>query len=94
MAKGIKIHERQSLWNLALQHYGSADGITKLFDAGVFTGFNSVPVVGAKIVPGTAINKSVVDYYIDKGIVVATATTTSGGEYYNEDYSNDDYNTN
>lgn len=73
MPKGTKIHERQSLKDLAVQYYGSVTGIVDFFAKGIFNGFNDVPVIGAKLLPGTAVNKSVAEYYTNKGITVATA---------------------
>ncbi|MGE0635982.1 MAG: hypothetical protein AB7G44_04980 [Bacteroidia bacterium] len=86
MPKGIKIHERQSLKDLAVQYYGNVTGIVDLFAQGIFNGFNDIPVIGAKLLPGTAVNKSVAEYYSGKRITVATARAGLVGGGFNDGF--------
>jgi nucleoid-associated protein YgaU len=67
----IIVQHRQTLWDLALQHCGSANSafsISRLNNIAL----TDMPASGTElIVPGVE-NKTVVNYYADNGIVPAT----------------------
>jgi hypothetical protein len=95
--KRIKIDNNQSIWDLAIQYYGSVDGIKQLILDNP-TKLN----LETNIIPGTeiiireemVINKAMVDYLNKKGITCATAvkvaSATGSGDFSND--FNNDYN--
>lgn len=95
--KRIIIDNNQSIWDLAIQYYGSVDGIKQLILDNP-TKLN----LETNIIPGTeiiireemVINKAMVDYLNKKGITCATAvqvaSATGSGDFSND--FNNDYN--
>ena len=80
MSKKIKVLERQTIWDLAIQEYGSIDGAFKILSD------NPTLDLATDLVPGTLIlinslpiNKDVVNTLIEKGIVLANKS--SGNDY-------------
>jgi hypothetical protein len=77
---------RQTIWDVALQHHGSVDGLTALIDAGVFTGFDAQAVAGVQFVPGPVSDAQTLAYYQEHEVTPATHPGTvysEGGAFAN-----------
>lgn len=73
----VRVHNNQSLVNIAVQHYGDANGILQLFADGQFDGFDDVPVAGSIIMVSTPLKARVKEFYreeISAGRMIAVAT--------------------
>ncbi|MCE9539753.1 MAG: hypothetical protein K8R85_11115 [Bacteroidetes bacterium] len=93
--KQVTVENNQSIWDLAIQYYGSVDGIKQLIlDNATKLNLNDSVVPGTKIIvrEEMIINKPMVDYLKKKEIKPATAVSVpsaSGFGDYSNDYNND-----
>jgi len=97
----ITVTNNQSVWDLAIEQYGSVDGIKQLIlDNPTKINFNDPVPAGTQLLVREDLiptfNKPVVDYLSKKGIRLATAVSVPSaggfGDYsndYNSDYNND-----
>jgi phosphoribulokinase len=73
----IIVEKKQSLWDLALQYYGSIEGIYQLWDdnTSVINNLNSDVVPGQKLVidESRIIKPEIATYFKEKNIKIATA---------------------
>lgn len=81
--KYIEVKEGQSIWNVAVQEYGSRDGVLQLMidNPGVLN-FENTPLVGlnVKIDTDKVINKDVVAFFVASGEKPATAVDVEDDE--------------
>lgn len=68
--KYITVLERQSVWDLAVQEYGSSEGVYQLILDNPELNFEVTPTPGTKIkIDDTKIlNKDTVNYFKEKGV--------------------------
>jgi hypothetical protein len=97
--KIIIVQGNQTIYDIALQHYGDVDAaIMLLQDNPELAGFDAVLFAGQKLkIVQEPLNKDVVDYYVKNGITPATEVNniadynlTSGGDFgadFNGDYN-------
>lgn len=91
----ITVDNNQSIWDIAIQYYGSVDGVQQLMiDNPTTINFNDPIVPGTKLIIRDEFvkNKPIVDYFTKKGLNLATAVSVpSAGGYgdYSNDYNND-----
>jgi hypothetical protein len=91
----VTVDNNQSIWDLAIEQYGSVDGVGQLIlDNPMKLNFNDDVVAGTKIIvrEEMIINKPIVDYLNKKGIRLATAIAVPGGNVlgdFNNDFNND-----
>lgn len=77
--KKIVVQYGQSVWDIAIQYYGSADGVYYLMlDNSLNLNDNVIAGTKLNIRENTYINKAIVDYYNKKTLVPATGDTTPG----------------
>lgn len=71
----VVVNRNQSIWDLAIQIYGSSDGVKQLIiDNPTICNFETSIQAGTKIqLKQEVINKSVVDFLSKKGLKPATA---------------------
>lgn len=76
MIKFVEISPYQSIYDLAVQHYGSAEGVGLLLELNPDLNFDETPTVFSiiKIDQDKIINKSIVDYFERNEIVIATSS--------------------
>jgi hypothetical protein len=77
MSKYIKILPGQSIFDLALQHYGAAEGVNALIKDNSFLNFEDTPTPGMMVYIGTPISVPTVEYFTRNSINIATASVTS-----------------
>jgi len=71
MIKEIIIQRGQTMFDLAIMHYGDVEGLFLLMADNSITSVNHNPQVGDKLkIKSAAINQSIVDYYTKNEIVV------------------------
>lgn len=93
--KQITVENNQSIWDLAIQHYGSVDGIKQLIlDNPSKLNLSDGVVPGTKIIIRDEMiaNKVIVDYLNKNRIKLATTVSvpnTSGFGDFSNDYNND-----
>jgi hypothetical protein len=64
--KLVRVKDRQTIWDIALQEYGSPDGVSVLLNdnPNALSGVNTVLIPGQKLyIISPAINQDVVNYY-------------------------------
>lgn len=74
--KTVTVRNKQSIWDLAIQHYGDPSGAAQLIlDNSEVLNFSATPERGIKILidETKVINATVVAYYEAKGLIPTTA---------------------
>ena len=78
--KYIIVKSYQSIWDIAIQEYGTYDAVMQLMiDNPTVCNFNSSLVPGTKLKIKEVINKTVVDFMASKGINPCTAIDVPAG---------------
>lgn len=77
MSKYIKILPGQSIFDLALQHYGAAEGVSALIKDNSFLNFEDTPTPGMMVYIGTPISVPTVEYFSRNSINIATASVNT-----------------
>lgn len=89
----VLVQNNQSIWDLAIQHYGSADGVKQLIEDNPWLNFEDNIAPGSKVkISENVIDKNVVDFLAKKGMVPATAfydSTVNTISDFNSDFNND-----
>lgn len=67
----IIVKNRQTLWDLALQHCGSANAAFSIARINNIV-LTDMPTPGIELIMPIVVNKTVVNYYADNGIVPVT----------------------
>jgi hypothetical protein len=75
MSKIVEIKEGQSVWDLAIQHHGSIEGVAQLLLDNPSLDLQNTPVQGSLIVIDETkmVDKDVVNYLQEKGAVPANS---------------------
>lgn len=95
--KTVFVEDRQSLFDLAIQKYGSIEGTVQLLDENKdkVSDITTMPTPTLRLQCNrTVIDKDVLDYYIKynlKPVSIISPDETYPGDY-NIDYNNDYYN--
>ena len=93
--KQVAVNNNQSIWDLAIQYYGSVDGIKQLIlDNPAKLNLSDGVVPGTKIIirEEMVFNKTIVDYLDKNRIKLATTVSvpnTSGFGDFSNDFNND-----
>lgn len=93
--KTVQILDRQTIWDIAIQEYGSVDGVFKLMNDNP----EKVPSLDANLIPGDFLkilsgptDNVNLDYYRKNNLHPVTISSNAdiavGGDY-NDDYNND-----
>lgn len=87
--KLITVLERQSVWDIALQEYGSTEGVLQLLTDNPELNLETSPTPGIKIKidDSKIINRDNVNYYIEKGVKPANDTLAVNSAILMEDGS-------
>jgi hypothetical protein len=71
MSKEVKVQNGQSMFDLAIQHYGSVEGLFLLMEDNAINSVNHNFVDGELIqIKSDPINQTVVNYYLNTGLIV------------------------
>lgn len=94
MARVITVLERQTLYDIALQEFGSVEGVTRLVADNPGVNLVTPPEPGTKlVVNGEILNRDVFENYKANGIKPVSLPggqeTSSGGGDFNNDFNND-----
>lgn len=90
----IVVIEQQSIIDIAIQQYGSVDGIVNIINDNPGLGFNSNLTPGLKLnVTEDAQDKDIVDYFRRKQLKIATRGTSVVGDFDDNDFDSNDFNT-
>lgn len=86
----ITVSNRQSIWDLAIQEYGSVDGVKQLIiDNSTVCNFNDSIKSGTKILIDETkiINSRIVNYLKTKGYKISTADNTNLPRSFNKSFN-------
>lgn len=76
MSKKVKVLDRQTIWDIAIQEYGSIDGAFKILNdnPNLDLATNLIPNT-LILINSSPINKDVVNYLVEKGTTLANQPT-------------------
>lgn len=90
----LVVIEQQSILDVAIQQYGSVAGIVTIINDNPELTFNSNIIPGMKLnITNDAIEKDIVDYFRRKQLKIATKGTQLAGDFDENDFDSDDFNT-
>jgi len=89
----VEVQNNQSIWDLALQHYGSMDAVAVLLADNPWMNFNDNIAAGSKVkISGVVMDLNVTEFLKKKGLVPATAVydpAVNTVSDFNNDFNND-----
>jgi len=89
----VIVIEQQSIFDIAIQQYGSVEGVVQLMDDNTNLTFNSNIIPGQNlIVSDEAIDVDIVNYFRKKQLKVATKGNKVGGDFDENDFDENDFN--
>lgn len=94
MRRIVTVNSRQTLYDIALQEFGSVEGVTRLVADNPGVNLVTPPEPGAKlVVSGDVLNRDVYEHYRVNGIKPVSLPGgeeggSSGGDF-NDDYNED-----
>lgn len=93
MDRVITVLKEQTIWDIAVQEYGSAEGVFQLMeDNPEVTGLDAVLTVGQLLKIKTApLEQSILNFYQDNDLHPVTGALLRFGGDFNDDF-NDDFN--
>lgn len=92
----IIVENNQSIWDLAIQYYGSPSGVRELIQNNPQLNFHDSVKAGSKIqIIGEPLDKAVYEYLKKEELIPATAvqedlSPSTGGDF-NKDFNKDFY---
>lgn len=90
----VVVIEQQSILDIAIQQYGSVEGVVNLITDNANLTFNSNITPGLKlVVSNEAIDTDIVNYFRRKQLKIATKGTKVGGDFDENDFDENDFNT-
>jgi len=82
--KSVQVKDQQTVFDIAVQEYGSIEGVFDLLDGNDNLELDSDIVSGTMLKTGTVIDQSIVGYYTKNNIVPATQFEDIAGSQYQD----------
>jgi len=90
----VIVIEQQSIFDIAIQQYGSVEGVVHLMNDNPNLTFNSNIIPGQNLILNDeAIDADIVNYFRQKQLKIATKGTKVGGDFDENDFDENDFNT-